>query len=164
MLNLQWLQNNALVSGYDYTTGQWIYDQINYGILYPASVTPGQQLILKSSAANELGQTLQNVQLYLDGSPDELEEIQFSWPLKGGGLQISFDGGVTYNTFSSIYGNKTDNTTWPILPAEAIGADATNGVLRSIDSASLLFRYVVPANCQLFEIFTLSIQISCDVI
>ena len=164
MINLLWSQNNELISGYDYIDQDWVYKQINYGVLYPGSVTPGQQIILKSSAANELGQTLQNVHLYLDGSPDELEEIQFNWPLKGGGLQVSFDGGVTYNTFSSIYGNKADSTTWPILPAEAIGVDATDGVLRSIDSASLLFRYVVPANCQLFEVFTLSIEVSCDVL
>jgi hypothetical protein len=164
MLNLQWSQNGVLISGYNYQTNVWVNEQINYGILFPDMTTPAQKITLASSAAQEAGQTLTNVSLYLDGAADEIEEIQLNWPAKGGGLQVSFDGGVTYNTFSLVYGYKGDSTTWPILPAGSMSLDASDGIIRPIDTATLLIRCVVPASAELYEIFSLHIEISCDVV
>lgn len=168
-----WTQNGTLIRGIN-PNGTGITPQsnmlegiVNQSIIFPGQTTQAQALTLASSAQYSDGETLVNVKFYLDGDVDSLAILQGTWPTQGGGMQISFDQGLTYTTFSqgpSGVGDVKYPATWLLLPAVAIGLGATDGILTSVDTAQLLVRFVVPSQATQYQIYLPTLEVDFDII
>lgn len=134
-----------------------------HGISFPNKNTDPLPISLSSNARQlQTFDTLTNVKLYLVGDPDQINTLQVIWPSLGGGLQISFDGGRTYNTFSTTYGYQTNSSTWILLPAESIGLNGIDGILGAFDSANFLLKYSIPEQATQYQIYNISLTADWD--
>jgi hypothetical protein len=159
---LVWSQSTVTLVGQ--VSGSFVQEEAIQGISFPGSTTTPLSINL-ASCARELNtfDNLINVKLYLTGDSDQIKIIQSDWPAIGGGLQISFDGGRTYNTFTTTYGYQATPSTWVLLPAEAIGLNGNAGTLSPFDSANLLLRYIIPTSAVDYDIFQIALTADFDV-
>src|SRR5271163_887103 len=156
---LVWTQGTAILVGE--SNGVFEQNEAVFGISFPNQQTPPLAVNLASSARQNSGfDTLNSTKLYLTGPAEEVAIVQGLWPSLGGGLQISFDGGLTYHTFSTTYGYQNDPTTWVLIPESAIGLDATSGQLGPFDSANFLLQYVIPEAATQYQIY--DVALTCD--
>jgi hypothetical protein len=81
-----------------------------------------------------------------------------------GGVEISFDNGLTWNRFSNTVGLARTPSTWLVLPQEAVGSVGTAGQIGAFDTAHMLVRYVIPPSVTLTKILDVQLQIDCDVV
>src|SRR5271170_7836911 len=159
---LVWQQGNSVLIGE--SNGVFNQTEAVFGITFPSNQTQPLALNLSSSAHQNNGfDTLNNTKLYLTGPADQIAIIQQVWPSLGGGVQISFDGGLTYHTFSTTYGYQADPSTWVLIPESAIGLDATAGQLGPYDSANLLLQYVIPEGATQYQIYDVALTADFDV-
>lgn len=159
---LVWTQGPNILIGQSGST--FVRGQALLGIIFPNEATQPINIQLASSAREQQTfDTLRNVKLYLTGDPDQIATVQTVWPLSGGGLQISFDGGRSYKTFSTAYGYEADPSSWVTLPAISIGLNGTDGTLGAFDSANILMKYVIPENADQFAIYNVSLTADFDV-
>src|SRR5208283_463846 len=103
MFSILWGQQGTMVRGID-AGGVPLSGVDNQGIIFPWQTTQAKALVLSSSAIyDNIGEELVSVYFYLDGTAADLSVVQGLWPSQGGGMQISFDQGATYQTF--VQGN-----------------------------------------------------------
>jgi hypothetical protein len=159
---LVWTQGLATLVGE--VNGVFVQSEAVQGISFPNTQTAPINVRVSSSARqNSTFDTLRQVRFYLTGDPGQLATVQGLWPTQGGGLQISFDGGRTYNTFSTVYGYEADPATWVLLPAESIGLNGSNGVLGAFDSANILLRYMIPELATQYQVYDIALTADFDV-
>lgn len=160
---LIWSRNFSVLVGKN--GNEFLQKPAIHGISFPGNSTNPISINVKSSASqNHTFETLKNVQLYITGPASQIKTIQLDWPALGGGLQISFDEGKTYNTFTTTYGYYADSSTWVTLPAIAVGLNGIAGTLGPFDSASMLLRYVIPEGATQLSVFELALTADFDVI
>jgi len=164
MLHLIWSQNGSLLRGWDSLTGVWCDGQVNQGVCFPGQVTQAQPIELSSSARNGTLETLSNLKLYLAGDAMDIAIMQATYPALGGGVEISFNRGLTYQTFSMTYGYEAVANTWILLPKESVGLLGVDGVLQPFESARFLIRYRIPANVDQFRAYSLRLEADFDVL
>lgn len=134
------------------------------GITFPgASTTPVNVQLASCAREIQSFDTLRNVRLYLTGDPDEIQTVQTVWPSQGGGFFISYDGGRTYQPFTTTYGYEADPSTWPLLPQAAIGLSGTTGQLGPLDSANLVLKYIIPVQATQYQVYSVSLTADFDV-
>ncbi|MGC1582157.1 MAG: hypothetical protein WA766_11770 [Candidatus Acidiferrales bacterium] len=161
-LYLVWTQGTAILVGE--SNGVFEQNEAVFGISFPNQQTQPLTINLASSAHQNNGfDTLNNTKLYLTGPAEEIAIVQSTWPALGGGLQISFDGGLTYNTFSATYGYQANPATWVEIPAEAMGLNGMAGQLGPYDSANMLLRYVIPEAATQYQIYNVALAADFDV-
>jgi hypothetical protein len=109
---LIWQEGTTVLEGYD--GANWIDGQLTFPIVFPGITTTPLALSLSSSASVNLTfETLINVAFYLTGS--DAPTVQGEWPYitdaygnatasVTGGVEISFDNGLTWNRFSNTVG------------------------------------------------------------
>src|SRR5208282_821354 len=133
-------------------------NQALLGITFPTQATLPINVRM-SSSSHDLGvfDTFRNIKLYLTGDANQIAIIQGLWPVQGGGLFISYDGGKTYKVFSTTYGYESDPTTWVLLPAVAVGLGGHDGILGPFDSANLVLKYVIPEQATQYDIYNVSL-------
>lgn len=159
---LVWTQGTAILVGESH--GVFNQNESVFGITFPNQQTQPLAINLASSAHQNNGfDTLNNTRLYLTGPADEIAIVQGTWPTLGGGIQISFDGGLTYHTFSTTYGYQNTPSTWVLIPESAIGLNATAGQLGPYDSANFLLRYVIPEAATQYQIYDIALTADFDV-
>lgn len=159
---LVWTQGTAILVGE--ANGVFNQTEAVFGITFPNQQTKPLSVNLSSSAHQNNGfDTLNNTKLYLTGPTAELAIVQQLWPSLGGGLQISFDGGLTYHTFSTTYGYQADPSTWVLIPESAIGLNATAGQLGPFDSANFLLQYSIPEAATQYQIYDVALTADFDV-
>ena len=164
MVHLIWSQNGTLLRGWDSLAGVWCDGQVNQGVCFPGQVTKAQPIELTSSARNGTLEILSNLKLYLAGDVMDISIMQEIYPGLGGGVEISFNRGLTYQTFSTTYGYEADPATWVLLPKEAVGLLGVDGVLQPFESARLLVRYRIPANVEQFRAYSLRLEADFNVL
>lgn len=131
------------------------------GISFPGYTTIPIQVTMASSGRSlRTFDTLINTKLYLTGNPAEIETVQVTWPSMGGGLYISYNGGKTYTPFTTTYGYQSDPSTWPLIPAEAIGLNGADGVLSFLQSANFVMKFIIPVKATQYQIY--DIALTCD--
>jgi hypothetical protein len=169
---LIWQEGSTVLEGY--SNGDWIDGQLTFPIVFPGVTTPAQALSLSSSASTNLTfETLINVAFYLTGS--DAPVVQDEWPYLTdaygnatpavtGGVEISFDNGLTWNRFSNTVGLASTPSTWLALPQEAVGSVGTAGQIGAFDTAHMLVRYVIPPSVTLTKILDVQLQVDCDVV
>lgn len=139
----------------------------NQGIIFPGQTTQAQALVLGSSAIyDNIGEELVSVYFYLDGAAADLSVVQGLWPGQGGGMQISFDQGATYQTFkqgASGVGDKMYPDTWLSLSGKPKSAGGPS-ILESTSTATILTRLVVPAQATQYELYLLTLQPDFDIL
>lgn len=138
-------------------------------VSYPSTTSKPISLVIASPAANtNTTEILTNVKFYLDGSDATLLEswasISGTESSLNGGVEISFDNGITWTRFSSTIGKKSDTSTWVILPAVAISSLATDGQLMSYDRGKLLLRVIVPPSFSDYRIISFLLGTDFDVV
>jgi hypothetical protein len=159
---LVWNQGLGVLIGKE--NGVFQQNEAVDGISFPTQQTIPISLTMASSARDkQTFDTLNNVHLYLTGDPTQIATVQTIWPTQGGGFMISYDGGRTYNTFSTTYGYQLDPTTWPILPAQSVGLNGQDGVLGPFDSASFVVKYVIPEQATQYQIYDIALTADFDV-
>jgi hypothetical protein len=176
MLSLIWKQSgNTIRDGAK--DGKLIHP-----IAFPGRTTEAQEVVLMSSARfDQTFETLTNLRLFLQGPADQLNTLLNDWPVRGqaftparadlnGGLEISFNRGVTYHRFGYCpacqkrHGDPDDPSTWLTVPSEAITPTDSDGNLGSMALARMLIRYVIPPDADKFGIFDVRIEPAFDVI
>lgn len=134
------------------------------GISFPSNSTIPITVSLSSSARSlQTFDNLINTKLYLTGDPEQIQNIQTIWPTQNGGLYISYDGGKTYNVFSTTYGYESIPSTWPIVPAVSIGLDAEDGFIGPYASANFVLQYIIPPQATQYQIYDIYLGVSFDV-
>jgi hypothetical protein len=157
VFSLQWFQNGTISN-----------NSIYFNVSYP-NRTSDVLTVSFQSPANNLGtqEILTGTSLYLDG---EAASLLLSWTTisnkanLNGGLQVSFDLGETWTTFSPTAGNKANKSTWILLPASAIGSLGVAGILNPYDSATISLRVVVPPSFSNYGVLNFNIGVDFDVI
>jgi hypothetical protein len=149
MFTLVWQQNDAIVR--DST----INGSVAFPVGFPGTTSKPLRLAVRSSALDAgTFESLKNVKIYLTGTDVEL--VQNTWPTLGGlsrpeisgGLEISFDGGRTYQRFSLTVGLESDPGTWLSLPKEAIGSYGLDETARCFRCGSLNGTFCDPTGCK----------------
>lgn len=134
---------------------------------------------------------LEKVRLYVTGNPDDVATVMSVWPFLGrqqgqprrdelnGGLEISYDGGRTWQRFKYAannadpdypnYGNEadalgTDNTKWATIPVVALGLGATSGVLDPFTTARFLLRWKIPPGADQFHVFDVTLEAAFEIV
>ena len=111
--------DGALHDGYDNTNQLWVDQELALGVVFPGMVSDPKQLRLRSSCGmSGSPEILSNLRLYLTGDPAAASPVQNQWP-PDGGVEISFDAGVTWIRFTATVGNEADPATWAQVPGEA---------------------------------------------
>ena len=181
MFSLLWSQNGTLIQGVNPAgigatpQSNMIEGVVNEGIIFPGQTTLAQAITVTSSALYDgLDETLTNVKFYLDGDPASLVIIQGLWPTQGGGMQISFDQGLTYLTFlqgPSGLGDKNYPATWItsqetlVTVVSGIPVDlSAPGIIYATESLNLLLRMVVPAQATQYQVYLPTLQCDFDII
>jgi hypothetical protein len=169
---LIWQEGTTVLEGYD--GANWIDGQLTFPIVFPGVTTTLLALSLSSSASVNLTfETLINVAFYLTGS--DAPTVQGEWPYitdaygnatasVTGGVEISFDNGLTWNRFSNTVGLESTPSTWLPLPQEAVGSVGTAGQIGAFDTAHMLVRYVIPPSVSLTKVLDVQLQVDCDVV
>jgi hypothetical protein len=159
---LTWTQGTAVLIGkVDLVFQQ---EEAVAGISFPGQSTIPINIFMASSARDlQTFDTLRNTRLYLTGNAAEIETVQTVWPPLGGGLFISYDGGRSYNLFSTTYGYQSNPSTWPIVPAQSIGLNGQDGVLGPFDSANFILKFVIPPQATQYQIYDISLTADFDV-
>lgn len=168
---LVWGQNTNMLKGFD---GQnWVEGQLTFPISFPGDVSDPQFFSLQSSAAkNQTFETLIGVGFYLIGA--DVAAVQGEWPYLGnsysparpdfnGGIEISFDGGLSWIRFTTTAGWKADRSTWIPLPEIALGAAGLAGQLSPYDIASLTIRYVLPPNLSMNKVLDVQLAVGFEI-
>ena len=163
--HMMWWKGNKLLRGYDPINQEWVNDAITFGVVYPGIITNSVTVIITSSfRLNNKDGLFDNMRVVLQGTDEELELFYDSGVL----LDISFDRGKSYNTFSTTYGYKGDPDTWQVIPASSITRPSNNpaidGRLGWQDSANMLVRYRIPDTSDDFRMYNVSIDIAAEII
>lgn len=162
-LHLIWTMNGVQLRGM--SDGVWNDGSLLHGVSHPGRVSASRDIRLQSSArADHTFEKLTGVRLYLDGTDEELQIVQEVWPALGGGIEISFNDGRSYQLFSTVVGYKSNPNTWLLLPAEAAGLNGQDGVLGPFDSAHMFLRYRVPAESNDFRLYQVRLEADFDVV
>lgn len=168
---LVWQSATAVVKGYDGTN--WIDGQLAFPILFPGVTSDAVALTLSTSAGiNQTFETLTNVAFYLTGSDASM--VQGTWPYltdplgnvtaqATGGVEISFDDGLTWSRFSNSVGLAGHPSTWLALPQSAVGSVGLPGQLGAFDAAHIQVRLVIPPSVSLARVLDIQLTIDCDV-
>jgi hypothetical protein len=174
-MDLIWkLNGNTLKDG-------TINNPLVFPVVFPATVGTSQTIAMTSSATIDgTFSTLENVKLYLQGDPDQIDTLLNVWtnygtnsvpqrPDLNGGIEISFDNGSTFTRLGSApdgtrIGFPDEQTTWITLPASCIVPGALAGTLGPVDIAMFSVRYIVPPLADQFQIFNVRIEVSFDVV
>lgn len=184
MFNLIWKESGNLVrqAGKD--------DQLVWAPSAPGVI--GEPRIIEVSASGlNISERLEKVRLYVTGNPADVNTVMSVWPFLGrqpgqprrdelnGGLEVSFDGGRTWQRFKYAAGNSdpdypnygyeadalgTDPARWATLPSVAIGLTASDGVLRNFDTGRFLLRWKIPAGANQFHIFAVTVEAAYDIV
>lgn len=143
-LGVVWRDAVKVYRGYQ-SDGTLISEPCFHGVLHPGQTSIIKQIWLQSTCGIRQSQEiLRKVKLYLQ-PPAELKTLLLTtWPSQSGGVDISFDRGVTWTTFSQTAGNPDSSSTWISLPAGAIGLSAAAGTLTPEDTAILYLRVRMP--------------------
>jgi hypothetical protein len=174
-MNLIWQQNTTILK-----SGA-VSNPLVLPVTFPAMTGPTQKLALSTSAvADGTFASLVNLQLYLQGDPDQLNTLLNVWPNYGsgttpqqpelnGGIEISFDGGYSFTRLGALpdgtnLGFADDPTTWITVPASCIVPGTVDGVLGPFDLAMLSIRYIVPPLADQFQIFNVRLEAAFDVV
>lgn len=154
-LHILWTYNGRVLHGLDLADATWKDDTFNFGVGFPDKITEARELQLQSSARRRRSyDILTGVELYLTGDPQLLSMITELWPALGCGIDLSQDGGAT---FQLIRGRV------PLL-ASAVGMDAQDGELGPFDTARLVMRARIPGSYQEYGRLKFGLAIDCDVI
>jgi hypothetical protein len=160
---LNWIDSGrgALAHGYDQTTGQFVEQDFVIGLAFPLSLTTPATAYLSTNSFLTTNFLLANVKFFLTGDADTVALLQ-SWA-PAAGLQISFDSGINWKTFSLAYGNAADPTTWILMPASAVSSIGADGQIGPFDTASLQFRLQAPPTLPSYGLYAVQIGVDCDV-
>lgn len=143
-LGVIWRDAAKVFRGYD-SNGALQSQSCFHGVLHPGQTSTVKQIWLQSTCGiRQSLEIFRNVKLYLQPPADSKTLLLSTWPALNGGVDISFDRGVTWTTFSETAGNPDDATTWLPLPAGAIGLSAQAGTLTPNDTAVLYLRVRMP--------------------
>jgi hypothetical protein len=136
---------------------------------FPSLVSGPVTLTVASPAGiNNTKEILTNIQFFLDGPDADLLQ---SWTTinsikttLNGGVEISFDGGLTWSRFNATTGLKSNKATWVQLPGAAISEIATDGTLTPNDSGTILLRLVIPPSFSDYRVISFLIGTDFDVV
>lgn len=148
---------------------------------FPGMLGNSQTIQLSSSARVDGSfSILKNLRIYLQGDPAQLDTLLNVWPRYGseftpprsnltGGLELSFDGGLTFqrlgaNPNGQRLGFPDDASTWIPLPASCILPGTVAGVLGALDTATISIRYVIPSLAETFQVFNVRLEAVFDVV
>lgn len=160
-----------LLHGFDNANQKWVDQELTLGLAFPDAMADAQTVLLRSSASFlQSAEVLINVRIYLCGDPDTVQALNAQWPASGGGLDISFDNGVTWLRFLAAgeglagAGDESDSSTWIPLPGSAISSVAVNGQIGPNDVASVLLRLQVPPGERAFGVYRMQLGVDFDVL
>ena len=166
IIHLQWqAANGDLLHAIDNTTYQVTDRDLSLGVAYPNLVTVPQAVLLRSSASfHDSDEVLTNIRIYLTGDPGVVKMLQEQWPMQGGGLEISFNDGVSWSRFSSGCGYASNPDTWIPLPGQAVSSVARAGQLGPLDTARILIRAQIPTGADTFGLHCVRLGADFDVL
>ena len=138
-------------------------------VSFPQSTSGPITLVVTSpAAAAGTMETLNNVKFFLDGPDANLLQswttISTTQTILNGGVDISFDTGITWTTFNSSSGLKSNNSTWILLPGSAISPTALDGQLSPYDSGTMLIRVRIPSSFSDYRVLSFLIGTDFDVV
>ena len=181
-LHMAWknFAGDVVYRGGDFLTDAWLYRELIEGVVHPGGYSDISTVVLQNVAQlrkmeierrqgrmDGPAEKLMNVRLYLASDPDSLELLTSIWPVQGGGVEISFDQGISWKRFTREYGNVNDPSTWILLQGSAVSQGAPDGELDPFppfNRATLQLRLKLPSSSYRYGLFTYTLGVDCDVL
>lgn len=154
-LHILWYSGSEMLQGLDMPSQKWKQGHFSYGPGFPGEVTEARQLVLSTSALfRSTFDVLVDCTLHLEAAEEVLNLLDSVWPESGGGVEVSFDNGVTWQLLTSAP-----------LPVRVVvpGTTKTTQDLSPFDSIWILVRVKVPIDYTVYGPLDFAIGLDCDV-